>query len=1729
MLLVLVFLLFISLRNAQSYHEIDFDGINNANLEIVNETEITQINVILTQLPIYTKLLVEGTDDINYVISVYSDNERVDRIQLAQSLNKNSVLFLTRNQIRGNKIYMDIECSSTPCSFKLSVISQEKIQLEEGEQISYYVTEHNENMEFEISLTSEKANIWSRGSKDIINTLSNYHPSSKNKNYFIISEKKVEFIITGTIGDLINVGSNGYTGEISATEIIVDEKPVSVYLSKALFSKACFEFRTRQHISGKSYVFLQGTTENNIVQLITKKNGTEIETEKELFTEGKISHIYFTNELEDLLICFTFPDETIYPKYKTIQEIVFTYHVTLGKTPKKGLNFNEPLIYGKLYPGKLALEQATAFIGFEPGKYYNEINYNLFNKKGFPKLYIYDCNNYPLCLNNDNTLKNRINPRNIDIFTTYSIYRNESNTNYNLMSKNQKLMVVYCYNSEAFQYFCDFDALIFTNEDAININENQYFNQYLLKEDKDTFKISFSGESQIFKVNIDITVFSGGINILTDPFDGNKYNIQRSANKYVINILLTKNSEKIDYIILSIIGKKKTYYMLKANFERKKIENSYEFISGISHLISMSPQNNTEIIKVMNNKESDIFMVNFYSLNCKFEIFKKIKKENDEIFSGIDIFDYYSEDNIYYIYDSRADDDYYEYKINILGDDSSINEQSCMLYLTSVEQTKKHGYFDQDLIIPDNTPQQIRFNSRKKHISYAYVHVDNQDDLIIKFNLIHTAQYIIKFYFEFNEGKNYTISSNGFIYLSHEEWEKECYDKDELCYIIIDITLDKTKENIVEPLFEFSVQSSSCNTAVYIPKNSLKIDYSNRFSQKYFTEINKNEIGYIFVDFYRNYGRFYAKLIKKASGETDYDESTADPLPYDDFQKKINFNANDSLCEEGCYLLISVKSDNEDNMMNNPYSILVKSTQDNNSNPPIVRIYPNENIVGSISNDQKTNEFYYIYINQKTEFIIIDLQGELVDLYINIGNNRPSTTIYDFKILTEENNSIYILTKDVILQKLREKGIEKDDIKDIYLTIGTFKNIIFNSIYSFMIHFESNLNNIVHKVKTERKVLCDTVKFIENNEDSYKCLFVIENKFINGDSNSLLIYPILKDKIASYQIYADFIKSLSFEIDFDNTTMLPTSDSQFSTDKTKLNYIYIEEGLNYENYLLVNIVSNKNTRIELMSTFYKKNNVINPDPTLSQLFFIKSSESLTFEFPKEKMIITNLVSIIGNSEIFWEDAKNNKYYLDKEENELSVTSLNDKSRKLIVSGLNKNDGKEIEFAFYLNYKIKNNQNTNELILGQSVNFVYSEDDLPIAFYTRLNQLDKDIDIYFSFYELANENNELFGNGPSLEGKLIVLEEKAIANIKSNINVLLDFSKAINFSYDPSLKSGYITINKNQLSIFNVKDNEKPYIYFQIKKLKDEKVYNKLNMQITINQNNIENPLTENIYHHGKLLESENKKEYSIKTLSKFNYLFFEFSSDNDDVTFNIENESSLSIENINKKSINGKKINVYRLPSDNSKFLKLTISKKESNNNKANFIFKYINIKGQNEYPQYIIENDEISVNIEEENNKKKYKISLYPIKDSDKLNINYLIKFVKNPKQTIAINEEVGNVIEFKNPKTKDDKLELQFDGVEQGNYGYIGVTSQIVEKNSDEFLSYKFYKLPEKDSKSKTEKGFTIVLVISIVLFVIIIGLVILLMLYKKKNRNLYDEVNKMPTDKNGLLENEMKSVDA
>ena len=135
---------------------------------------------------------------------------------------------------------------------------------------------------------------------------------------------------------------------------------MTVILTKHLFPKSCFYFRIRNEISEKYYVFW-GLIENNILKMEIFKDGKEVEKKSELYIDGKISHYFFTNELNDLEICFTFQNEESHPQYKNIEEITFNSSDS-GKNFTKGINFNEPLLSGKLYPGNLRKGQATAFL-----------------------------------------------------------------------------------------------------------------------------------------------------------------------------------------------------------------------------------------------------------------------------------------------------------------------------------------------------------------------------------------------------------------------------------------------------------------------------------------------------------------------------------------------------------------------------------------------------------------------------------------------------------------------------------------------------------------------------------------------------------------------------------------------------------------------------------------------------------------------------------------------------------------------------------------------------------------------------------------------------------------------------------------------------------------------------------------------------------------------------------------------------------------------------------------------------------------------------------------------------------------------------------------------------------------------------------------------------------------------------------------------------------------------
>lgn len=68
---------------------------------------------------------------------------------------------------------------------------------------------------------------------------------------------------------------------------------------------------------------------------------------------------------------------------------------------------------------------------------------------------------------------------------------------------------------------------------------------------------------------------------------------------------------------------------------------------------------------------------------------------------------------------------------------------------------------------------------------------------------------------------------------------------------------------------------------------------------------------------------------------------------------------------------------------------------------------------------------------------------------------------------------------------------------------------------------------------------------------------------------------------------------------------IPSKDSTFSTEKLKSYYLYIKDNLERRKNLLVNVVSKRETIIELMTSFYSNIYTITPNPLISELFLIK--------------------------------------------------------------------------------------------------------------------------------------------------------------------------------------------------------------------------------------------------------------------------------------------------------------------------------------------------------------------------------------------------------------------------------------------------------------------------------------------------------------------------------------------
>ena len=1730
----------------------------------------------------FGEFLLEGKVNSKYVLSAYSEESKEKRIQLGLSYKGKIQLYLSLKDYKN--IYIEIECpKDNDCSGDIYYSFIDKIRLTEGQPITYYVNRDNETIEFSLDFNSEKSNIWARGQYYIKTQLGTNIPKTiENRGDFYIFEGRmtdVSFIVKPTKGDYINVGYMGYNRSInydSNKKIEIDGPILTGYLKKDVLDEICYTIN-KENILNNEQVLGNGIIFTKIgYSYITSQNVNESQSGS-LYTSGFIKNgIFLKNDFkEDFKICITFPNSS---QYNKIKEIVYTYQ--LEKAIKNNITLYEPQLNGVFYSKNLQKGSKTTFISQNNGNFKN-MSLNLMSLDGFPTMYVIQCENFPLCDYDNITLSKSICPRNINRFSSLYVNKEEGFDD-SPISKNQTIFVVECMRNQNitdkdFSPICNFNTLIYKDNDYIELFEDYFFNQFVLQNQIQNYKIKIAKQSNIKKIFIDIILYVGDVdvNITNLGKNGLKADLYYQINKIFISVKINGNSEYVEDLDFSVKGINNTYYTTLITFANQ--ENEVDSLitnklqTGISYLVTIDTskydQNgySNKIIKFKNERTYDFmpFMVNFYSLNCEIDGFtiyeeKTIKMEKFEQFSH----------DVVNVEEERYLSSEYEYRIKVISSDpSKYNGNLCKIYASAIELSEFHEAYSRDILIPDNIPQQIRFGNDVKHVSFGYIHVDFQYNLLVKFNLKNVAQYTIKFYYENYEREKgeVKIASNNLLILKSDEWSsKACKDKIRICYITLDITLEKTKDDNDKPLLEFSIKSLNTHSINYIPKNQLKIYYVRKdIPQHYYTEIGSDEYGVIIANFLRGSGIILARIVKSI---IDTPEENAiwrgkyrfpnenEEIKIEPFIKKLEYETTND-CEDGCYLLLSVFSDyNIQYDIYSSYSLIVHSLDRYFKNIPIIKIPVDQYIIGSVYPSLKSNmsHFYSVWLYYDADQIIIDFQSDSAGIFINVGKTRPTLNNSNFEYWSRGNNTLFKIEKQKIMNYVDESQKEKG-LKDIILTIGIWTDMTeynFPTLFSFSVRLKDDKENEIYRVNSDKMLLCNPKRFNEK----YRCIFIIDYNIYNY--YLLFIYANAQDKSSSINIYADFINAVKYEMSSKNelNNFIPKKETNptFSTENTNKDYFYIISSENDEgNYLIISVEVNKETIIEFMTTNIIVQNEISPNPYSPQLYAVFPGNIYYLNFPDIYMEMVNIICIDGEGEIYWNFDADTKYKLKGKDNRLLITSnSSNKPHKLYIKGIGDSDIENV-FIFIVHYNIRNDfVNYDELNLERKDNYIYVDNKFPFVYYIPLIKFNEKMNNNDDYYEflftlnikeqtyLRKKNSKYYDNHPfKIHG--FIVKEQLLYNLKVNKTITLQIDEKTIFGfYDHALRTGLIKFTQENKKKSTIDKYDKPYLCIKLDEelsFKNKNIYKKIIIGTSVSYSNSNIPISEISNKFGYLNSKQNEANYILRNNNKYQYMYLEFSCIDENLSVYID-KGSLN----NNETKYGKTIYyIETIELNNLINLSIKRNNEQDNDSIQYFMLRYTfdNIINKN---KYIIEDTKLTISQSKNESHSNFTVQLHPLEIPNSKPNDYIITYIvrlftekeSKPKKSNIVLKPTEQIIkEYYNPRPREGETLLEFKISKVDNkkvIKYIEVNLKIEYNESIEYLSYDLQELKndyiDSGNENKNKNNNNILLItISIIsvsiIFIIIIVLIIVIIIYNKKNKGLLKEVENisfLDTDK-------------
>ena len=1509
-LLIFLFFQIIEASNTNNIIILDNDTFIEKTINNI-ESKIFYINGSLSENKKY--LLISSTNDITdnnssisksplLFISKNENDSSYDYTSISQSTEFGNKIALPYSYLDSNGFYLNITCEILCEKNYLKIETIDEIDLEIGEKFSYYSKDKLDTFIININLNNY-----------------NYNDDIEN----------IVFIVNGGEPKQLSMWINGIRakkafGDIYFVSMSLDEikniKNIKVEIKVGKNVKFNFEtfliYNDEDIESNNKYIYegeynqylaIKGNrSECFNVQILNEEDKSKsLEIPREILIlgtsdfqvnifcdkKGETNKIYFEREddiddyvISDGLNCQSSVKEICIKSSSDDLDIVQIHihkRINEGNNNENIRKMNEPLLNGITY--KYTLEEENSedttnkHINLHSHSYFYEknlekkdiigLNVGIEVLYGIIKVYKDICETYPYCSLSKEKISNLIKNESID--STFETINGEGgyyassifsyDDTYSMNTK-QNIIIVLCKDSnfdgcayEITYYNMDSYKTLFSGGTITKYLP--YYNLNNLYPKTDKYELILHKDK---KIVLDLVVYSGDayITMITQK-DGCVFEEYHLGSNERRIITCSNNDVEYDRILFDVkANNNAAFYTIYAlEKEINNLEDSWPMEMTIMESIHESQRIIKVLGKYLNDpprKATSNFATIFNSLNCDLNVYNL----NTSM-------DYTSEDNDDIIQDvtkaAKRIDLFYEVKKN---SDFHSENKNCLYFVSSFDMNNE----DSSFIIPEAKPFRFKLDSDTDILRVNFPYAVNDDEknkiVFLRVNLLNNIpiKIIIQVGFLPPEehilyySKNINVISN-----------KDILRKNNFVKIIITI---KTVNKYDEAIIDFSIRTNSpIPYSIKTEKYFSDLTLSNN-TQYYMTLIKQNSEGEILVNFKRNKGTIYAKLVRedKLREVSGWGDRYITPnnkidqrllLPFNPYTQKVYFSKKETNnCDKYCYLLFGIDAndnlnlDSEDNKDSYfiPYNLYFKYFDENENNIKFIDLQNNEYITNYLNLNKDDYYYYHIYdffINENITKVIIDFDSENCELLIGFNTNNFSDPEHT-KILTDKNSSStkFEISKEEII-KYYDNETDKDEYSyDLYLYLKIYKkphlsNLLDINELDLLYTLRANSPNtfaegvnIINNIQpnnchfTDKKKYCDYLMKLESFNpqiiielfalsNNYKKIYIFANAISSDDFGKYMNNYELPEWPNNYNDRYDF-----------------PEDNQKNGNYLSINYSQIISKLNnsLDPLLLIRVYGEPNSDVKILSSMHNSNknneNIVIPFINRNQLYSVEKNKTLFINLPKDDEFICKLIPIKGKGNITYH---NKKYILEGNYEPLVFNTVKNEDNTLTIESIDYSPSYTTDnfpFEFSLIFSKMKKSGTNEVFLGSN-NFAYENIKLPMNYYvdvTNLKNNDLSFDVFLEDFGYIYNDNEVTGTNSKLKNYTEDFNIKGYLLTEEELNDVLNNNKKLNDdnlypgSFDLTHKSGNVHIPKEKINDFIIKNNNKKlYLYTTINK------------------------------------------------------------------------------------------------------------------------------------------------------------------------------------------------------------------------------------------------------------------------------------------------------------------------